>query len=93
MVSLGKNATKLFMPNQGKTFSSYQVTIWPGFEIVLQENKELLTLVIDPIFKFINQMTILDKLKELNKVGTFDYAQLNNQVIMTTYNKRFYTIK
>ncbi|CAD8133133.1 unnamed protein product [Paramecium octaurelia] len=95
MVSIGKSGSKLFWYQKSISQEQSKLEIWPGVECIYQPSafqNFKPKLVIDCAFKILRNKTVLEELNSgQNKIG-INFDKIIGQIVMTTYNKKFYEI-
>ncbi|CAK75192.1 unnamed protein product (macronuclear) [Paramecium tetraurelia] len=91
MVSIGKTGSKLFWNSKTIKQQENNLEIWPGVECIYQPSafqNFKPKLIIDCAFKILRYRTALEELDSLKPHTEL----IIGQIVMTTYNKKFYQI-
>ncbi|CAK87143.1 unnamed protein product (macronuclear) [Paramecium tetraurelia] len=91
MVSVGNKGQKLFWSSRAQQFKDQNLEIWPGVECIFRPGEggaQNPTLVIDCAFKMLRYRSALEELNQ-----TRNPSCIQDQIVMTTYNKKFYKVE
>ncbi|CAD8053244.1 unnamed protein product [Paramecium sonneborni] len=91
MVSVGKTGSKLFWTQRAARQQENNLEIWPGVECIYQQSAIQNCkpkLIIDCAFRILRYRSVLEELNQFRN----NLDIIIGQVVMTTYNKKFYQI-
>nr|BAA88525.1 PAP [Paramecium caudatum syngen 3]BAC23150.1 aubergine/piwi homologue [Paramecium caudatum] len=92
MVSVGRKGNKLFWDKRSQQCSYQNLEIWPGMECIFRSKNNQCTILLDCAFKILRYRTVFEELKyNMNMKLQHDF-DLQGQIVMTIYNKKFYQI-